>query len=283
MPPRAGMPTAHMGGWHATHMHPLARPCTAFSYSGVPHVLTTSQQRACYKQGIENDWRHLSAALCQVSPMPTSALRRTAKAPSAQRSPSPPETALQAKRKAIAKAQAVAPDVPVHLGSTPATTFRGDPDLFGRLVQDHDRHRALLAMIGETVGASTQRKKLFKELTLELKSHAAAEEQALWSTVMRNPATTDDARHAVSEHKSIDDMLADLAARDMASPTWMRRFATLRDAYLHPIREEEQEQFVAAQKHLSPTDVRYLQQVFNRRKKEEKARTKIEKKIKLKK
>ncbi len=27
------------------------------------------------------------------------------------------------------------------------------------------------------------------------------EEQALWSTVMRNPQTTDDARHAVSEHQ----------------------------------------------------------------------------------
>ena len=215
--------------------------------------------------------------------MPTTALRRTVSTLSAQRSTSPKTTASQAKRTAIAKAQAVAPDIPAHIGSTPATTFRGDPDLFGQLVQDHDRHRALLAMIGETVGASPERKKLFQELALELKSHAAAEEQALWSTVMRNPQTTDDARHAVSEHKSIDDMLADLAARDMATAAWMRRFVALREVYLHHIREEEQEQFVAAQKHLSPTDVRYLHTVFNRRKKAEKASTKIEKKIKLKK
>lgn len=215
--------------------------------------------------------------------MPTSALRRTGKPSATSRSRASPSTATQAKRTAIAQAKALAPDVPVHLGSTPATTFRGDPDLFGRLVQDHDHHRALLAMIDQTVGASPERKKLFKELALELKSHAAAEEQALWSAVMCNPQTTDDARHAVSEHKSIDDMLADLAARDMASPTWIRRFAALRDEYLHHIREEEQEQFVAAQKHLSPTDVRYLRQVFQRRKKEEKARTTVEKKIKLKK
>lgn len=218
--------------------------------------------------------------------MPTTASRaRTVK--SAARMPTssarkPSTQPVQAKRTAIAKAKAVAPDVAARIGSTPATKFRGDADIFGRLVQDHDRHRALLAMVAQTSGKSTERQKLFKELTLELKSHAAAEEQALWSSVMRNPKTTDDARHAVSEHKEIDEMLADLAARDMASPAWLRRFTALRDEYLHHIREEEQEQFVAAQKHLSASDLRYMKQVFNRRKQEEKATTKIDKKIKLK-
>ena len=218
--------------------------------------------------------------------MPTTASRaRTVK--SAARTPTssprkPSTQPVQAKRTAIAKAKAVAPDVAARIGSTPATKFRGDADIFGRLVQDHDRHRALLAMVAQTSGKSTERQKLFKELTLELKSHAAAEEQALWSSVMRNPKTTDDARHAVSEHKEIDEMLADLAARDMASPAWLRRFTALRDEYLHHIREEEQEQFVAAQKHLSASDLRYMKQVFNRRKQEEKATTRIDKKIKLK-
>lgn len=218
--------------------------------------------------------------------MPTTDSRaRTVK--SAARTPTssarkPSTQPVQAKRTAIAKAKAVAPDVAARIGSTPATKFRGDADIFGRLVQDHDRHRALLAMVAQTSGKSTERQKLFKELTLELKSHAAAEEQALWSSVMRNPKTTDDARHAVSEHKEIDEMLADLAARDMASPAWLRRFTALRDEYLHHIREEEQEQFVAAQKHLSASDLRYMKQVFNRRKQEEKATTKVDKKIKLK-
>ncbi|MEG0317994.1 MAG: hemerythrin domain-containing protein, partial [Comamonas sp.] len=127
--------------------------------------------------------------------MPTTASRaRTVK--SAARTPTssarkPSTQPVQAKRTAIAKAKAVAPDVAARIGSTPATKFRGDADIFGRLVQDHDRHRALLAMVAQTSGKSTERQKLFKELTLELKSHAAAEEQALWSSVMRNPKTTD--------------------------------------------------------------------------------------------
>lgn len=188
----------------------------------------------------------------------------------------------KAKADAIAKAKRIAPSAPAAIGSTPATKYRGEPDIFGRLVEDHDRHRALLAMIGATEGKSADRSRLFKELVREVKAHAAAEEQALWSTVLRNPATTDFARHAIAEHKEIDTMLADLAARDMASSGWLRRFAGLKDEYLHHIREEEQEQFVAAEKILTATDVRYLRRVFNRRKAEEKASAKIEKKIRLK-
>ncbi|WEK59386.1 MAG: hemerythrin domain-containing protein [Candidatus Brevundimonas phytovorans] len=191
-------------------------------------------------------------------------------------------TPEKAKAEAIAKARSSAPDLVARIGSTPATKFRGDPDIFGRLVEDHDRHRALLAMMHETQPGSAEREGLFEELVYELKAHAAAEEQALWSSVLRNPATTDFARHAIAEHKEIDELLADLAARDMASPGWLRRFAALRDEYLHHIREEEQEQFVAAEEALTPADRRHMRAVFNRRKKEEKATAEIEKKIRLK-
>ncbi len=201
---------------------------------------------------------------------------QTAKRAGTRRKP-----AARAQADAVAKAKAIAPDVAARIGSTSKTKFRGDPDVFGRLVEDHDRHRALLAMIEETEGKSPERQRLFEELVRELKSHAAAEEQALWSTVLRDPETTDDARHAIAEHKEIDDMLADLAARNMASPGWLKRFAGLKDEYLHHIQEEEQEQFLAAEKHLEKTDLRYMRSVFSRRKKEEKGAAKVEKKIRL--
>lgn len=188
----------------------------------------------------------------------------------------------EAKAAAIAQARSVAPDVPARIGSTPATKFRGNPAIFGRLVEDHDKHRALLAMIEATSPNDPARKSLFEEFVRDVHGHAAAEEQALWSTVMRNPQTTEFARHAVGDHHKLDKLMADAAARDITAPGWLTHFATLKDEYLEHILEEETEQFVEAEKTLSDQDQRYMQKVFSRRKKAEKAAAEIEKKIALK-
>jgi hypothetical protein len=137
-------------------------------------------------------------------------------------------------------------------------------------------------MIEDTTGKSRDRVKLFRELTHEIKGHAAAEEQALWSTVLRHPESTEAGRHAVAEHKKLDDLFGDLAARNLASGGWLRRFAKAKKLYLHHIREEEQEQFVESEKVLTPADQRYMRSVFNRRKREEKAKARLTPKIKLK-
>ncbi|OYZ45988.1 MAG: hypothetical protein B7Y31_01210 [Novosphingobium sp. 16-62-11] len=136
-------------------------------------------------------------------------------------------------------------------------------------------------MIEVTEGKSADREALFEELVYELKSHAAAEEQALWSTVLRNPETTEFARHAVAEHKDIDKMLDDLTARDMGKKKWMERFADLKHEYLHHIREEEQEQFVESEKILTEADRQHMRDVFERRKTEEKARAELKPKLKV--
>ncbi|MHA7820068.1 MAG: hemerythrin domain-containing protein [Erythrobacter sp.] len=185
------------------------------------------------------------------------------------------EHPAEARKRAIAEAKALAPDIAARIGSTPETKFRGDPEIFGRLVADHDKHRALMAMIEETSGDSPERRKLFEEMVKEMDSHASAEEQALWSTVLRNPATTADARHAVHEHKQIDDLIDELREADMASSGWLQRFGKLKEKYLHHIMEEEQEQFVAAEKELTEQDREHMRKVFERRKREEKASVEV--------
>lgn len=187
-----------------------------------------------------------------------------------------------AKTKAFSQAHSVAPEVPVRIGSTPATKFRGNPAIFGRLIEDHDKHRALLAMIDATSPHDPARKTLFEEFVRDVHGHAAAEEQALWSTVMRNPDTTAFARHAVGDHHKLDKLMADAAARDITAPGWLTHFAALKEEYLEHILEEETEQFVEAEKTLTEQDQRYMQKVFNRRKKAEKAAAVIKKKIALK-
>ena len=142
--------------------------------------------------------------------------------------------------------------------------------IFDRLKQDHDRHRELLDRLMETHGDSPEREQLFTELTKELKSHAAAEEQALYSTMLRKPPTTDETRHSVAEHHELDEMLNDLAATDMSSSAWLQKFKTLDHDYRHHINEEEEEHFPDFKQYLDSEDVEHMAEVFERRKEEEK-------------
>ncbi len=144
-------------------------------------------------------------------------------------------------------------------------------DVFDRLKQDHDRHRELLDKLLATHGDSDERESLFTELTKELKSHAAAEEQALYSTMMRKPPTTDETRHSVAEHHEIDEALNDLAATDMSEGGWLVKFKSFDHQYRHHIDEEEEDHFPDFKNHLTEGDVEHMAAVFERRKRDEKA------------
>ena len=148
-------------------------------------------------------------------------------------------------------------------------------DIFARLIEDHDKHRALLDKLAETSGSSEERETLFKEFTEEVKGHAAAEEQALYSTMMRKPPTTADTRHSVAEHHEIEEALNDLAATDMSSSAWLTKFRDLDHDYRHHIDEEEEEHFPEFAEHLTEDDRKHMRSVFERRKKEEKAEAEV--------
>lgn len=147
--------------------------------------------------------------------------------------------------------------------------------IFDRLEQDHDKHRKLLDQIEATTGDSDDRNRLFEELTKELKGHAAAEEQALYSTMMRKPPTTDDTRHSVAEHHEIDEMLNDLAATDKSSSAWLQKFKDFAHRYRHHIEEEEEDHFPEFEDHIDDEDARFMAKVFERRKQAEKAEAEV--------
>jgi hemerythrin superfamily protein len=147
-------------------------------------------------------------------------------------------------------------------------------DIFSRLKQDHDRHRDLITQL-ESAGAEQERGRLFEQLTIELKSHAAAEEQALYSTMMRKPPTTDETRHSVAEHHEIEVALNDLAATDLSSGEWMEKFSELKHDYLHHIDEEEEENFPDFEQYLTRADEEHMRDVFEQRKQAEAAHAEV--------
>lgn len=147
--------------------------------------------------------------------------------------------------------------------------------IFERLKQDHDKHRELLDKLCQTSGESEERERLFTELTKELKGHAAAEEQAVYATMLKKPPTTDETRHSVAEHHEIDEMLNDLAATDMSSGAWLQKFKEFDHRYRHHIEEEEEDHFPDFAEHLTSEDEKQMEEVFERRKQEEKAEAEI--------
>lgn len=139
--------------------------------------------------------------------------------------------------------------------------------IFDSLKADHDRHRTMLSIIAEA--AEGDRAALFEEFRVDIAAHAAAEEQTLYATMMADPELQDDARHSVSEHKEIDDMVVAIAKAAPGSDDWDQAFGELRTEYDHHITEEEEEMFPAAAEALSDEDVSRLAAVFAERKPEE--------------
>lgn len=148
-------------------------------------------------------------------------------------------------------------------------------EIFGRLIEDHNKHRKLLAQMAETHGESDERHDLLERFTKEVKAHAAAEEMALYSTMLRKPETNDETRHSVAEHHEIEEMLNDLAATDMSSSAWLSKFETLQHRYTHHIDEEEEENFPEYEPYLTDEDRAHMRDVFERHKAEEKEEAEV--------
>ncbi|MGB7370353.1 hemerythrin domain-containing protein [Erythrobacter sp.] len=145
-----------------------------------------------------------------------------------------------------------------------------ETQVLDRLRTDHDRQRDILDRIAKTEGDSHERRDLFKKLNDELKSHAAAEEQAVYSEMLAEPETSGETRHSVAEHHEIDEMLNDLAATDMSSPAWMQKFKRLDERYRHHINEEEEDHFPDFAEQIDETMDKEMTRTFDKRKEAEK-------------
>ncbi len=142
-------------------------------------------------------------------------------------------------------------------------------DIYKRLIRDHDKQRNLCARILETEGASDTRKTLWKELSVELDAHAAAEEQSFYAELMERPEGTDKARHSVHEHQQMEELVEELNELDLENTGWLNKFKKLEHQVIHHVDEEEEEVFPKAKKLISAEKAKELAAKFNERKPEE--------------
>jgi hemerythrin superfamily protein len=147
-----------------------------------------------------------------------------------------------------------------------------DRTIFDRLKQDHDLHRAMFAKMADAKDDADQLKKLFDAFKVEVTAHAAAEEETLYATMLSRPDLREDAQHSVSEHKEIDDYLEELDELKFDGEAWRKKFAKMKERYLHHIEEEEEEMFPDAAKELTADEEKKLAAIFAKRKPAELAR-----------
>jgi hemerythrin-like domain-containing protein len=142
-------------------------------------------------------------------------------------------------------------------------------NIYERLVDDHDRQKGLLAGIVDTEGDSSERRRLFDLLKVELAAHAAAEEQVFYAELMSEPDGQDKARHSVAEHQTASEQIKDLEEMDMSSSAWLPAAKKLQREIVHHVDEEEREVFPLAKTLLEEGRAVDMAQEFQERKRSE--------------
>jgi len=80
-------------------------------------------------------------------------------------------------------------------------------DIYEQLIDDHGKQKGLLAGLVSTEGDSSERRRLFDLLKVELEAHAAAEEQVFYAELMAEPDGQEKARHSVAEHQTASNFM----------------------------------------------------------------------------
>lgn len=142
-------------------------------------------------------------------------------------------------------------------------------DIFERLKQDHDKHRAMIAAIEACDARGDERKALFEEYKTDASAHAATEELTLYAELMAMVDERIYAQHSAADHHEIGEKFEELDKLDVRSDDWFKKFAELKKTYLDHLREEEETIFGKAREALGEQKSVELRDAFNAKKPEE--------------
>ena len=124
-------------------------------------------------------------------------------------------------------------------------------NIFEALRLSHDVQRTLATLLLATQGDTPERDRLYRELKHELAAHAAAEERCFYLPLIEHDETMGQARHGMSEHHEMDELVEELNAMEYSSSGWLTHFKKLHDKVYHHLEDEEHAIFQLAGKVLS--------------------------------
>ncbi len=123
--------------------------------------------------------------------------------------------------------------------------------IYDALRDSHEIQRSLLRKLLRSKPGTRERIDLFTETRIELEAHEAAEERYLYAPILMDDMGLDSARHALSEHHEIDELLAELKKLEPAGDAWIDTARKLSEKVHHHLREEEKKFFQVSGKILS--------------------------------
>jgi hemerythrin-like domain-containing protein len=131
-------------------------------------------------------------------------------------------------------------------------------DIFDALLQSHQAQRAICKRLLAAIGDPEPRRKAYDELKAELSAHETAEERMFYVPLIEHDETVDAARHGISEHHEMDEMIEELDKTEMGSAQWLETLGKLVHRIEHHLKEEEEKFFPQAREVLSRPEQKAL-------------------------
>jgi hemerythrin superfamily protein len=125
----------------------------------------------------------------------------------------------------------------------------GSIDAIELLKADHEKVKAMFEQFeGMSDRAVASKKKLVREICLELTKHAEAEEEIFYSAVRKAVGDEDMVDEATVEHACAKDLIAQLLAMEPGDDLYDAKVKVLSEQIEHHVEEEEKEMFPKAKK-----------------------------------
>ncbi|WP_089605877.1 hemerythrin domain-containing protein [Acinetobacter piscicola] len=121
-------------------------------------------------------------------------------------------------------------------------------DIFEALKVSHQIQRDLSEKLVETSGDSSERREIFTLLKNELFAHAVAEDRYFYIPLMMTDSGLNITRHALSEHRAMDDILKSLTETDFSHSRWLVLAKRLFETVHQHLQQEENHFFQQAGK-----------------------------------
>lgn len=146
----------------------------------------------------------------------------------------------------------------------------GEHGILNTLVKEHAEVSALLRLVhaerkrgahADDEGVIT-RVRLLTTLTIELLSHARAEEAVFYQALRDLPDAEPRAKQAGEEHKAMERVIYELLSIEYSSPRWLEAYEELMEQVESHVDEEEDEIFALAQQHFSKEVLQEMDERF---------------------